>query len=362
MEKRKKLIRDILPLIALFAMVAIIASILIIKKADGRGGDPEAKEKPFYGFTYDGNFENYFDTACLAYDYSGMNDEQFARVCRDIESDLKKYHKLFNIYKDFGEINLAYINAHAGEGPIEVSEELFDFLEYSVELCELTGGEMNIAMGSVLKIWHEYREAAEKGPSFLAIPTEAELRAAAEHTDITKLKLSREDLTVELLDPEMSLDVGAIGKGYAAEKIADKLASKGISGFVLDFGGNLRAVGEKPSGAGWKTGIKDPRGDGYIKYLTVKDTSVVTSGDYQRYHFADGVRYHHIIDPDTLYPAKSFSSVTVITEDSALADGLSTALFCMSAEEARALISRLSESGVKISAVLVTGSGEILEF
>ncbi len=358
MENKKKKLLELMPLVALLALVVLIVILLILNKDDGS----EPKNRVFYGMTTDGKLEPYFDTPCVVYDYSGMSEDEFDGICLGIEKRLEKYHKLFNIYNEYdGVVNLAYLNSRAGEGEIEISDELFEFLEYCVSVCELSGGEVNIAMGSVLSIWHDYREAAFDDPDSAAIPTTDELLAAARHIDLSDIVLREDGRTVELLDPEMRLDVGALGKGYAAEMIAQWLISEGVSGFVLDFGGNIRAVGEKPSGEGWRTGIIDPDGSGYVRYFDIKNTSVVTSGDYERYYTVADKRYHHIIDKDTLMPAEHFASVSIVTESSALADGLSTALFCMTHEEGLALIESLREQGITVRVVWVGFDGGVLE-
>ena len=156
----------------------------------------------------------------------------------------------------------------------------------------------------------------------------------------------------------MSLDVGAIAKGYACEKIASSLESAGYSSYVLDLGGNLRAIGHKPDGSTWRTAVRNPdifSSEPYIYYFNIADTSVVTSGDYQRYYTVNGVNYHHIINKDTLMPANYFSSVTIITKNSGLADGLSTALFNMDYEAGVALVSSLDG----VSVVWVTTEGQV---
>ena len=164
-------------------------------------------------------------------------------------------------------------------------------------------------------------------------------KTAAEHTDIGQLIIDEENCTVTLTDPEMTLDVGAIAKGYATERVARFLEEKGITGYVLNVGGNVRTIGTKPDGSGWVTGIKNPKDPSTIAVnITIADTSCVTSGSYERFFIADGKKYHHIIDPDTLFPAEYFDSVTVITPDSGVADCLSTALFCMSYEEGLKLL------------------------
>ena len=144
----------------------------------------------------------------------------------------------------------------------------------------------------------------------------------------------------------MLLDVGAVAKGYATEMIARELKEMGVSGYGLSVGGNVRLIGTKPGGEKWNVGIENPNDayGGYVENLSVADVSVVTSGSYQRYYVVDGAIYHHIIDKDTLYPSDYFASVSIITENSALADALSTALFSMPIENGRALINGIENT------------------
>jgi thiamine biosynthesis lipoprotein len=163
---------------------------------------------------------------------------------------------------------------------------------------------------------------------------------------------------VRISDPEASIDVGALGKGYATQKAAEYLIEEKAEGYVLNIGGNIRIIGTKPDGTGWLTGIRNPQGteQDYCISLRLKNTACVTSGVYERYFTVDGLRYHHIIDKDTLYPAAGFASLTVLTEDSGLADGLSTALFCMSYEEGKALVDSLEG----VEALWIFDDGKIL--
>ena len=140
--------------------------------------------------------------------------------------------------------------------------------------------------------------------------------------------------------------------------IARGLEERGVTGYVLNVGGNVRTIGTKPGGVGWTVGVEDPLGgDGYIAYLSLSGESLVTSGSYQRYYIVDGKRYHHIIDPDTLMPAEGFVSVSVLTKNSALGDALSTALFCMTLEEGSALVESLD--GVEAEWVFPDGTREL---
>ena len=340
--------KEIIPLIILAILIAATVIAIVMQK------ESEKMQEVRYG---------YFDTVTVLTDYRGEGEDKFRLFCDAVDEDLAFYHKLFNIYDTYdGITNIAVLNERAGEGPTKVSEELFDFLKYCKDIYSLTDGEVNICMGAVLRIWHDARENALNDPITAAIPSPELLSSGSEHCNIDDLILDGENMTVELRDPEMSLDVGAIAKGYAVERIAERLVRLGISGVTLDVGGNLRLVGEKPSGDGWLTGIENPdktSHETYIQSFTASDTSVVTSGDYQRYFIVEGKKYHHIIDKDTLRPAEHFASVSVVCFDSGLADALSTALFCMSYEDGLSLLRGISEIE---RVVWVSSDGTVLSY
>ena len=290
----------------------------------------------------------YFDTVSYVYSYAGDDPSTFEENCAGAAAVLEKFHRLFDIYHEYsGVTNLKTLNDNAGGAALEVDPELIDFLVYARDMYDTTDGKMNVMMGSVLKLWHDCREAASDDPKNARIPTRDELSAAAEHTAIESLEIDEENHTVRINDPDASLDVGALAKGYATERAAEYLKDAGAQSYVLNIGGNIRIVGEKPDGSGWGTGIKDPADpEQYAAKVTLSDTSCVTSGNYERYFTVDGVRYHHIIDPQTRMPADYFASVTVITPDSGLADALSTALFCMSYEDGLALAEKIGNVDV----------------
>ena len=172
------------------------------------------------------------------------------------------------------------------------------------------------------------------------------LKEAAEHTGFQSVNI--EGTEISFTDPGLSLDLGAAAKGYAAGKAAEAVKKTGVESFALDLGGNVVTGRAKPDGD-WLIGVTDPEGGLYTK-LAVSDLAVVTSGDYQRFYELDGVRYHHIIDPDTLYPADTYRSVTVICGSSAYADALSTALFCMSVEDGKRLAREFDAEALWIKA------------
>jgi len=290
---------------------------------------------------------DYFDTVTTVTGYAESKDA-FDEVADEILAELGEYHRLFTIYHRFeGMENLCTVNelVDGQHRTVTVDRRIVDLLLYAKEMYRQTDGRVNIAMGSVLSVWHDYRTEGMDDPASAKLPPMDRLTAAAEHTDIENLVIDETACTVTLTDPQMTLDVGAIAKGYAVEMVAQTMEEKGITGYILNVGGNVRAVGGKPDGTGWIAGIEDPLGgEEYIAYLSLSDRSLVTSGSYQRYYLVDGKRYHHIIHPDTLMPAEGYVSVSVLTRHSGNGDALSTALFCMTLEEGMALIASLPDT------------------
>ena len=305
------------------------------------------------------SFYEYFNTICTVISYKGDSAEEFDSNCNAVSSLMDDYHKLFDIYYEYAGINnLKAVNKNAGIAPVKVDKRLIDFLLYAKEIYTLTEGKTNVAMGAVLKLWHNERENGLDFPESARLPDSDALIEAAKHTDINALIINEEECTVYLSDPKMSLDVGALGKGYATEKAAELLIARGVTSYVLNFGGNIRAIGTKVSGDGWITGITNPdkeSGESFVCRVVIKDISLVTSGDYERYYVVDGKKYHHVIDPDTNMPAAYFSSVSIFTADSGLADALSTALFCMSYEDGLALVKKIGG----IDVIWVTPDGDV---
>lgn len=315
-------------LILIFLCLSLILPILAACK-------PKTQSQIYY---------EYFDTESVVFSYTGGSEKSFLSNCDAVKSTLDKYHKLFDIYYEYSGINnLKTVNKSAGKSPVKIDRELMDFLLWCKQVYTLTDGKVNVAMGSVLKIWHDYRESKS------GVPTKEELTAASAHCDINSLVLDEEACTAYISDPLMSLDVGATGKGYATEKAAEVLISRGVTSYVLNIGGNIRAIGTKRDGSDWKVGITHPNrssDEQFIARVMISNTSLVTSGNYERYYTVDGIRYHHVIDPETLMPSAYFSSVSIFTENSALGDALSTALFCMSYEDGLRLVESIG--GVEV--------------
>lgn len=251
-----------------------------------------------------------------------------------IHAELQRYHQLFDIYNAYeGLNNLRIVNNQAGIAPVKVDEAIIEMLSDCVELYQVTGGRVNVAMGSVLKLWHDARQESLDNPEKAYIPTAEALLKALTHTNIECLVIDRENATVYLTDPEMSLDVGAVAKGWAAQKVAESAPE----GMLISLGGNVVATGPKDKNTPWTVGVQDPKGSDIRQKLELYQGAVVTSGDYQRTYTVDGKDYPHIIDPSTGMPGMLWSSVTVICEDSGMADALSTALFLMPLDEGKEL-------------------------
>lgn len=290
---------------------------------------------------------DYFDTVITVKGYAASKEE-FDRVSKEMIDELGEFHRLFTIYHRFeGMENLCTVNeiSDGRHRTVTVDRRIIDLLLYAKEMYALTDGRVNVAMGSVLKIWHEYRTVGAADPASAKLPPMEKLEQAAAHTDINCLLIDEVNSTVTLTDPEMSLDVGAIAKGYAVEMVARAMEKKGITGYLLNVGGNVRALGEKPNGEGWSAAVESPtESEESTAILSLTREALVTSGSYQRYYIVDGSRYHHIIHPDTLMPAEGFLSVSVLTPHSGQGDALSTALFCMSLEEGMALVASLPDT------------------
>lgn len=309
----------------------------------------EARDKIFY---------ETFDTSIryLSYTASEKEFEEEYQLVYDEFNRLNKLYDNFNTYK--GLTNVKSLNENAGKGPIKVEDDLFNLIKFSIDNYEKTNGRLNIAMGSVIKLWTDARnhnmdqgldiennhnEIPEEDK---IIPSDSQLKQAGEHMDIKNIVLDETNKTVEIKDPNMLIDLGAVAKGYATELVAQKLEEKGVKHASINAGGNVRTIGSPGDGRkNWGIGIQNPdlKSQDNLEVLFIGETSVVTSGDYQRYFTKDGVKYHHIIDPDTLKPNGEFSSVTIVTRDSGLADYLSTVIFLSSKEEAEKIISNYED-------------------
>lgn len=239
-----------------------------------------------------------------------------------VEKEIKVLEGLLSVTDEGSEI---YAANHSGGKPVTLSPETAELLNAALELCGQTGGALDVTIYPVVRAWGfttgEYR-----------VPEEAELARLLERVDYTRVELEGNSLTVR---SGMELDLGAVGKGYAADRVEALLRELGVDCAKLELGGNIHFIGTKPDGSPWRVAVRDPFGEGYMGVLETDGGAVVTSGGYERYFVQDDITYWHIIDPRTGHPAESgLVSVTVAARSGVLADALSTALFVMGREKA----------------------------
>ena len=323
----------------------MLAVVLLLCLLTGCGTTAAEKEVT----VFEASFLTLFDTVTFIKG-TAESKEAFGEKATLIHDELQRYHQFFDIYNDYeGLNNIKTINDQAGVSPVTVDPEIIALLQDCVCYYEQTGGKTNVAMGSVLRLWHDARNDGIHDPENAALPEMERLEEAAQYTDISGLVIDEANSTVYLSNPNLRLDVGAVAKGWSVQRVAEKLPS----GFLISVGGNVCATGPKFEDTPWVIGIQDPASDEYLHTLYVNDFSVVTSGDYQRAYMVDGKMYHHIIDPETLMPAAYWRSVTVVCPDSGLADAMSTALFLLPLEQGMALAEKSN-----VQALWVNAAGE----
>ena len=250
--------------------------------------------------------------------------------------------------------DLGLIKENAGIRPVTVSEDTYRIIEKSLAYSQNSGGYFDVTIGPLVDLWGIHSPETKEAPAPEAI------NVAKAKTDYTKIVLNPADQSVYLTDTGMAVNLGAIAKGYIADEVIAVIKEEGVEHAIVNLGGNVLVMGGKADNSDFGVGVEDPRnpGNGYLGVLSLKDGSVVTSGDYQRY-FTDaaGKRYHHILDPFTGYPADSgLIQVTVVTEASVDADSLSTTLFLLGLDEGLKKVEALSD----VEAIFITNENKIV--
>lgn len=302
---------------------------------------------------YSTAYYDIFDTFSTLTIYSS-SQKDFNNISNELHAELINLNKLFDIYNTYEDINnIKTINDNAGIAPVKVDSEIINLLRAGKEAYNKTNGAVNIAMGSVLEIWHSYRENALDN-NIYAIPSSKELAEAAKHTDINSIVIDETNSTVFIKDKYTSIDVGAIAKGYAADYAAEFLRKNNTGAALLNLGGNVICINDNTK-YNWTIGVTSPNNtEEYIDKINLRNQSAVSSGNYQRYYEYNGKRYHHIIDGKTLFPSEYNSSVTVISDSSLEGDIFSTAIFILPYEEGR----KLAEEN-NIETLWVTAKGDM---
>ncbi|MGI5064499.1 FAD:protein FMN transferase [Treponema putidum] len=236
------------------------------------------------------------------------------------------------------ESELERLNKAAGISPLAVSPELYELLQISLMMAELTDGAFNPAIGPLVKLWNIGFENE-------TVPSQKEIDDILPLLDYKNIEL-RDENQVFLQQKGMRLDLGGIAKGYAADKIAKIILDYGIKDFLIDLGGNILASGKNPLGKNWKIALKSPiiGKQNPVISLNLQDASIVTSGNYERFIQKDGMLYHHIFDSKTGYPVQNnLNASSIMSKSSTLADALSTSSYVLGEEKTRTLLQRLVE-------------------
>ena len=241
------------------------------------------------------------------------------------------------------------INRQAGVEPVAVSEELFQLIKRSLKVSDLSDGYFDISFASAERFWKFDKRSIDR-------PDEASVRATVRKVGYENIELNEERKTVFLKEAGMRIGFGAIGKGYAANRVRAIMKEAGIQSGVVNAGGDLLAWGRRPDGKVWTIGVANPDEIYEVKaWLDLTDMAVVTSGNYEKYVMIDGVRYGHIIDPKTGWPAQGLTSVTLVCPDAELADALATTVFVLGLEGGLDLVNQLRG----IEAILIDDQGSL---
>ncbi|AWB43236.1 thiamine biosynthesis protein ApbE [Paenibacillus sp. CAA11] len=265
-----------------------------------------------------------FDTVVTVKIYDNkaekQNFEDIRSLLEDIDSKISRTSEVSEISK---------VNKASGQAPVKVSADTFELVSKALDYARRTDGQFDPAIGNLVTLWNIGHEGAH-------VPPADQIEKAQKLCDYRKIQMKAETNEIYLEEAGMSIDLGSIGKGYAADVIADYITGHGFKSAIIDLGGNVFAVGQKLGGKNWTIGIQDPdkeRGNP-IGNISVDNKTIVTSGIYERFFIENGKLYQHIINPKTGYPVdNNLSSVTIVTDRSADADALSTTTFVLGVDE-----------------------------
>jgi thiamine biosynthesis lipoprotein len=242
------------------------------------------------------------------------------------------------------------INRAAGKQKVKVSATTYEVLSKALEYAELSGGSFDPSIAPLVELWGIGTEKEQ-------VPTQKKIKEKSKLIDYKQVQLL-DNNNILLSRAGMKLDVGGIAKGYAADKVIAYLQKNNVQSAFIDIGGNVSVLGTKPDNELWTVGIQDPKQERgqVVATIDVADKTIVTSGNYERYFTRGGTRYHHILDPETGYPAKKgIISASIITEKSFDADALSTAVYILGKEEGLALVNSLED----VEAMIITDDNKI---
>ncbi|MGN1089152.1 MAG: FAD:protein FMN transferase [Huintestinicola sp.] len=241
---------------------------------------------------------------------------------KNAEEEIQRLEKLWSVTD--GQSEIFSVN-HSGETSVTVSNDAADVVRFALGTAEKTDGAFDPTIYPVLSLW-----GFTTGEN--SVPSAKEIEEQLRFVGYGNVRLDGNKI---MLPDGFMLDLGAVGKGYASDIAAEMIRKCGVSSALLDIGGSVLLIGSKPDGSKWRLAVRDPFGGDNIGILELSDCAVASSGTYERYFEENGVRYGHIIDPTTGYPAETdLASVTIISKEGRLSDALSTSMFVMGAEKA----------------------------
>lgn len=276
-----------------------------------------------------------------------LNEELGYINIEEAIAEITRIEKIISSWDEDSETSL--INKNAGIKPVKVSYELFKLIERAKQISELTDGAFDISYASLDEIW-------KFDGSMKYMPNDDEIKKSLAKVGYDKIILDAKNRTVFLKEKGMKISFGALGKGYAADKAKELLISKQVVGGIINASGDLTTWGTKATGEKWLIGIANPLSkDKIFSWLPIVESSVATSGNYEKYVTFKGKKYSHIIDPRTGYPSSGINSVSIFAKSAEVSDALATAVFIMGRDSGLFLINQLDG----IEAILVDSNNKI---
>jgi thiamine biosynthesis lipoprotein len=274
----------------------------------------------------------------------GENRDQLQAAVNAAFDEVSRLERLMSNFMP--DTELSRINQQAGVAPVKVSRELFGVIKRSMFFSDLSDGAFDISFASVGRLWN-FRNGV--------VPAPDAIEALLPFVNYRKIQLDEERFTVFLPSPQMEIGLGGIGKGYAMDRAMVVLAKHGIHNAMVMAGGDTVIRGRNGNDL-WRVGLRDPdKADGILAVLPLEDQAISTSGDYERFFIKDGVRYHHILDTKTGYPAMLCRSVTILAHDATTSDGLTKPVFILGPERGLALIEQMED----VEAIIIDRNGKM---
>lgn len=314
--------------VRLFRIIAaVLLTAVIIIPQTGCGGKEPVSGSEFC-----------LDTSCeiTIYDMEGMSEDKAAGIIDQAFAEIREYENMLSRTVEGSDV---YRINHADGKSTEVSVETLDVIHTGLLMAELSGGKFDITVGALTDLW----KFTSDNPS---VPEDQEIRKALETVGYENITMKGNE--VGLSDSETRIDLGGVAKGYIADKTGEYMEAQGVTKAIINLGGNITAIGEKEEDTPWTIGIERPYSDRseIVGSIKVSDKTVVTSGIYERQFVEDGVRYHHVLDPQTGYPAETdleAVTITAVKGNSGFCDSLSTACLILGKEKAHRLVLKLQD-------------------